>query len=124
MEGGLMPWVRLDDSFFSHPKVVAVGLEAAGLFALSLSYAGAYQTDGHIPEVWAKQQAGPRARRLIDALLAVPPGHTHGLWERNGNGYLIHDFLEHNPSREEYEAETTKRSAAGKHAAQARWSRK
>ena len=33
-----MPWARLDDGFYDHPKILDVSLAAAGLFSIGLSY--------------------------------------------------------------------------------------
>ena len=102
-----MPWVRLDDQFYNHPKLGLLGmymLPCVGLHVLSLCYCNAYLTDGFIPEGQVARLAGELrllmpedeawkelAQRLIDA----------GLWEQHDVGYVIHDFLEYNPSRKE-----------------------
>jgi hypothetical protein len=92
--GGLMPWGRLDDKFYSHPKIIAAGLSATGLFALSLSYCAAHGTDGLVPQGALTNFNGwkPAARRLV----------TIRLWETvDGGGWRIHDYLDWNPSHEE-----------------------
>jgi hypothetical protein len=89
-----MAWVKLDDNFYSHPKVVSAGVEAIGLYVLALTYSSRHLTDGHIPAAWVKQIVGPKARKLSGALV------EHGLWAENGTGWLIHDFLIYNPSRD------------------------
>lgn len=55
-------------------------------------------TDGHIDIEWLRERAGRRAYKLADLLVDA------GLWEQNGNGYVIHDYLDYNPSRVEIEA--------------------
>lgn len=89
-----MPWVKLDDSFFSHPKVVGAGAEATGLYVWSLAYSSHYLTDGHVPAAWVRQTVGKRAKILAARLV------EHGLWEENGAGWHIHDYLEYQPSRD------------------------
>lgn len=110
-----MPWVKLDDAFYRNRKVRKVGLEATGLHARALSYAGE-NLDAHIDTAWVEEVGGKNAQKLAARLV------EEGLWEQNGNGWVIHDFHEFNPTLEEYEAEAAKRSAAGKRAASARWS--
>lgn len=88
-----MGWVKLDDAFHAHPKVMAAGLEATGLFALSLSYSANYLTDGNVPHRWVQMTAGKRAQQLADALVAT------GLWDPRPNGYQVHDYLEWNMSK-------------------------
>jgi hypothetical protein len=95
-----MPWVKLDDSFFSHPKVVTAGTEAIGLYVMALTYSAHHLTDGHVPAGWVKEKAGPKARKLAAALTEPPSGFEHGLWDLNGTGWVIHDYLDYNPSRE------------------------
>lgn len=112
-----MSWVKLDDSFDGHKKVRRAGLEATGLHARALSHAGKEMEGGHIDPEWVEERAGKRGLKLAEKLVQV------GLWEPNGNGWVIHDYLDYNPTREEWEAERAKRSAAGKRAASARWSK-
>jgi hypothetical protein len=95
-----MPWVKLDDSFYSHPKVVNAGHEAVGLYITALTYASHHLTDGHIPAAWVRQQVGSKTDKLSRALVEAPTGFEHGLWVENGTGWVIHDYLNYNPSRE------------------------
>jgi hypothetical protein len=99
-----MPWVKLDDSFYSHPKVVNAGHEAVGLYVTALSYSSHHLTDGHVPEAWVKQQVGSRTRKLVTALV------DQRLWEPNGTGWVIHDYLDYNPTAESIRAKRQKDS--------------
>lgn len=113
-----MPWVKLDDDFYSHPKLMTVGLAATGLYARGLSYAGRYSTDGYLPEMWVRGQlAGEKPdliKRLVDA----------GLWRVVDGGWLIPNFLENNFSRTAADAHKERvrkvRSEAGKRGAAVR----
>jgi hypothetical protein len=83
-------WIKLDDQFPDHPKVLAAGPAAAWLYVCGLAYASRYLTDGFIPAVQVPRLADVRqapglARRLVDA----------GLWEVVDAGYQIHDYLEY-----------------------------
>lgn len=88
-----MAWAKLDDSVDTHPKVRRAGNEAFGLHCRAIAYSTGQLTDGHIDPEWVRERAGSRAKRLVDALVGA------GLWEANGDGWLIHDYLDHNPSR-------------------------
>ena len=91
-----MSWVKLDDGFADHPKVLNAGPTAAWLYIEGLCYAARYLTDGAILDSslgGLGQLTRGRARKLADRLVEV------GLWEKNGAGYSIHDYLEYNPSR-------------------------
>jgi len=93
-----MTWWKADDKLHLHPKVVAAGNEAFGLWVRAANWSGAHNTDGFVPDaVWA--MFAPNWRRLTKTLLASNAGRTHGLIEPADGGYLIHDFLTDNPSR-------------------------
>lgn len=89
-----MTWVKLDDKWHGHPKVLAAGLAASGLYARALSYCGDYLTDGYVPDGWVAAAIVGERRDTPARLEEV------GLWERaaDGRGWLIPDFLEYNPS--------------------------
>jgi hypothetical protein len=96
-----MPWFRLDDAFDTHPKVLAAGNEAIGLFIRCGTYAARNLTDGHVPtSVVTLYGDTDLAARLV----AV------GLWHRVRTGWTIHDYLAYNPSRQDVE-ENRKKNA-------------
>ena len=89
-----MSWVKLDDNFFTHPKVVAVGAEASGLYVWALAYCSRHLTDGRVPRGWVQQAVGRRTTKLAELLV------EQGLWEENGTGWLVHDYLDYQPTRD------------------------
>jgi hypothetical protein len=93
-----MPWVRIDDQFPDHPKVVAAGQAAAWLYVTALCYCNRMLTDGFIPGDQVPRLV-PHASKLVERLL------TARLWRkatREGiDGYEVHDFLEYQPTRDE-----------------------
>ncbi len=110
-----MPWARLDDEFFSHPKVRKAWRcrPAVGLHALAMSFCMRHGTEGKVPVEFVEDQlpdSGERAA-VVDALVGA------GLWESSGDGWAIHDFLEFNPSNADIEA---RREADRQRAAQRR----
>jgi hypothetical protein len=98
-----MGWVRLDDNFADHPKVIALSDSAFRLYIEALCYSNRQLTDGFIPNaVYLKLSKDDEADYLIDA----------GLWEEvNGNvispelttGYQIRSYTEYQPTREKVE---------------------
>ena len=92
-----MTWAKLSDNFHSHPKTLQMSWEEIGVYAVALSYAAANLTDGFLPDEWVRRTLGRRTRKLTDGLLSARA------WERDSKrgGYLIVDFLDYNPSREE-----------------------
>lgn len=109
-----MTWFKVDDGFHLHPKVVAAGNEAVGLFVRLGAYAGQHLTDGFVPREIGRMYGSSRMlTRLVDV----------GLLELADGGWLIHDFLAYNPSREAVCAERDRKSRAGIAGAKARWSK-
>ena len=111
-----LPWVRLDTSLPSNPKVLAMvtekdGHRALAVYLCSLAYAGAQGTDGFIP-----REALPFIHgRDADAKRL----HEHGFWIEQPGGWLIHGWTEKQLTSEEHEQRRIKAQAA----AQARWSK-
>jgi hypothetical protein len=84
-----MVWVKLDDKFYSDPKILEVGLAGAGLYAMGLSYCGAHLTDGFIPDSWARSHDRRLRTKLVHG----------GLWKSVPGGYEVSGFTKFNPSR-------------------------
>jgi hypothetical protein len=107
----MMAWVKLDDQFFRHPKVLAAGRDARDLYMVGLCYCAQGLTDGFIPSqavrvlaAEAEIDTGPAsAARLVDV----------GLWEPIDGGYAIHDYHEYQPSKERVLATREARAEAG-----------
>lgn len=91
-----MTWVKLDDGFPDHPKVLRLSDAAFRLHVSALCYSGRYLTDGVIAKevVW----------RIGDEK-AVPQLVKNGLWIVEGDHYRIHDYLAHQSSKVQVEAE-------------------
>lgn len=117
-----LPWVKLDDGFDDHEKVVELlgdagerdlsglsleelrelasqllGLGAIGLHTLALTYSGRRLTDGTVSKQLPRRFGAPPI--AVDLLV------EHDLWEQRAGGWQIHDYLDYNPSKEKVEAE-------------------
>lgn len=107
-------WIKLDDGFATHPKILRAGPMATVLQIRALCYACQNKTDGFLPAE-------------VLPMLTIGLGVTgenmvqHQLWELSTNGYQIHDYLLWNMSREEYHAMKGKLSKAGKKGMKSRW---
>lgn len=97
-----MTWVKLDDGFPRHPKLIGLPADVKWAYIEALCYCGQYLTDGLFPA------EGVIARKHADRLCKA------GLVDVEDGQYLIHDYLHYNPSRVEVEAEREKKRAAGK----------
>jgi hypothetical protein len=104
-------WIKLDDGFTTHPKIVGLSDKAFRAYVDSLCYSGRHLTDGFVP-VAALSAASKKARPELEAA---------GLWHPDDAGIRINDFLEYNRSREVVEEERKRKSEGGKRGAQARW---
>lgn len=108
-----MSWLRVDDKFAFHSKVVALASKNDPITVLIR--AGAWSsgegTDGFIPEHMALTIGSKGAwAKLIVGRLAEPAD----------GGYSIHDYLQWNPSRAEVEQARTSRQRAGVASGEAR----
>lgn len=88
-----MTWFKVDDSFHSHPKVLATDPAALGLWVIAGSWSSAHLTEGFVPD-----EVLPRL--LPDAETLARKLVTAGLWMRRKGGHQFHDWLEKNPSKE------------------------
>lgn len=93
-----MTWFKVDDSFHSHPKVLAAQPAALGLWVVAGSWSGATLSDGFVPDHVLPRllpDAVPLAQQLVAA----------GLWKRTRGGYRFHDWNDFNPKRDDVEEE-------------------
>ncbi|MFD3520473.1 hypothetical protein [Streptomyces sp. NPDC058653] len=101
-----MPWVRLDDRFPSHRKVALLSDRAFRLHVSAICWCAENLTDGHVSDRELTLVAHVRgvkatAKQLEDA----------GLWDRVDGGWVVHDYLDYNPSRDQVLAERKKNAA-------------
>lgn len=85
-----MTWFKVDDSFHSHPKVLATSPAALGLWVVAGAWCGANLTDGFVPD-HALPRLLPGSGELAKELVSV------GLWRRAKGGYRFHDWAVYNP---------------------------
>lgn len=98
-----MSWIKLDDGFFRHPKVVEVGRDGRLLFIAGLCYCGGMLTDGFIPNGALRGLAADaeitKVQQATERLVAV------GLWESCDGGFWVHDYLDYNTASEKVQGE-------------------
>lgn len=121
-----MAWVRIDDHFTEHPKLVQAGPLGVAMQIAALCYANRHLTDGELPAnivarfmptVCYDPETGEEItwRDVADRLVEI------GIWHKTESGYVIHDYLEYQPSKADVEAE---RAAARERMARIRSKRK
>ncbi len=124
-----MPWVRLDEEFPDHPKVVTAGPLAGWLHVCALAYCNRHLTDGFVPHAQVPRlvnfagvveydedygQVDLRDAPEVDPYRLAETLVSLNMWEKRQGGYLIHDFLEYQPSRAEIEAQRKVKREAGR----------
>lgn len=88
-----MTWVKMDDAFADHPKVMALGrdrMAGLGVWTAAACYCARFLTDGFVPTAVAQ---GFGHGRIVGKLVEV------GLLDKVSGGYQLHDWLEYNPPR-------------------------
>jgi hypothetical protein len=132
-----MAWVKLTDDFYDHPKFYEAGPLGLSLWTVGIAWCNRNLTDGFIPRA--------KARTLLDFdRLSIETGTVGelasfgqdvdsdyviqilldcGLWEPVNGGYIVHDYLDYQPSAAEVIALKNARTKAGKKGAAAKWSK-
>lgn len=112
-----MVWLRFDDAFPEHPKIVGLSDAAFRLQVTAIAYSSRNLTDGRIP-AGAVRSLGFMPKHAAELVAA-------NVWEKAEKDYQIHDYGDYQPSRRQVEEWRTERSEvksrAGKLGAQARW---
>lgn len=90
-----MAWLRLDDGFAQHPKIVALTPRDRWTWLELLCYCARYRTEGQVPAGIAEVVRGATPaflqRALESTLLDPVPGTTCE--------YHVHDWIDYNPAR-------------------------
>lgn len=106
-----MPWLRLDDGFYTNSKLLNVGPNAKLLYIWALGFAAHELTDGLISKRQVASVSALAGIAESDALSAAEELVDFGLWELDVFGYRIHDYLTYNPSRADVLLEREKAKA-------------
>lgn len=97
-----MTWLRLDDGFPRHRKVRRLSHVAFRLHVSAMCWCAEQLTDGLILATEIDDVSDLSAKELAKAL---PELTSRGLWDTRADGWVIHDYLDYNPSREKVLAE-------------------
>jgi len=113
-----MAWVRIDDEFGDCPKVVKAGPLAAILQIRAACYASKHLSDGYVPSSLVPTLLHGFDRLRIGRTPALNidwPAYMidAGLWEATDGGFIIHDYLDYNPTKTEVLGRRAQRQASG-----------
>jgi len=103
-----MAHVRIETSVPRHRKFLAAGPAASWLWLAGCCYCNEGLTDGHIPAMALPTLGVPGAVKLAHRLVEV------GLWERDTDGWRVHDYLAHNRTADQVKSIRDARAAGGK----------
>lgn len=109
-----MPWFKIDDSAYSHPRFVRAGNAALGLWMRCGSYSARYLTEGIVPGAIAQQYGtAPQIAKLVKVGLWHTAGHNcpHGCPQPEEGDYVFHDFFESGRNTTKAQHEANKQSA-------------
>lgn len=110
-----MTWARLDDRLDEHDKVEALlerdeleGLAALGLWVLTLTTSARRLTEGRVSDRVIRGLAPEHGQRLAQTLCDL------GLYDKADTGWVLHDYLDYNPSRTEVLKRREERAESGR----------
>lgn len=93
-----MPWFKVDDGFYDHPKVLELDMAARGLWVMAGAYCARHLTDGVITGRQIRVIGG--TQKQAEKLVAA------GLWSADDappsvRRYAFNDWREFQPTRED-----------------------
>ena len=97
-----MTWFKVDDDFWSHPKVIGLPLSAIGLWTKAGAYSAKFETDGRLNLAQIAPLGG--RRRDIDRLVEA------GLWVSTLAGIEFVDWEQYQPTKAQIAAERKARA--------------
>lgn len=107
-----MPWVRFDDQYPQRRKVESLSDPAFRLNTEAIFWCARNLTDGWVPEGDLSLAAPRRMKRrerfvaeLVKQGLWHEPGHSCAKCVDPPNGWVVHDYLDYQPSKAQVEAE-------------------
>jgi hypothetical protein len=93
-------WFKVEDVMTEHPKCVGLTPFAWTLWLHAMSYCSRNLTDGHIPQAML-----PRLCAIKDADKAAAELVDAGMWHVTEDGWAVHDYLDHQRSRADVQAD-------------------
>ncbi|MEM5789046.1 MAG: DnaD domain protein [Syntrophobacteraceae bacterium] len=109
-----MAWIKLDDQWMNHPKIIRAGRDARDMWLASLTWCSSYLTDGYFTEdmlITFAVMAGvdvANVKQIASKLLEVC------LWDATDGGFKIHDYEDYNFTKEQVIAVREARREAGR----------
>jgi hypothetical protein len=109
--GPALGWVKVADDFPTHPKAMRAGPQGRSLYLYSLMWCGLHSTNGAVPAEAVPylalclgvptEQIGEVADKLVEC----------GLWERQPDGWSVHDWMDWQTHRDDVKRAEQNRKA-------------
>jgi sugar (pentulose or hexulose) kinase len=99
-------YIRIDVLLPGHPKLAALGRSARWTLVELWCHCGQYHTDGWVREAVWKTIGSPADRKAIVAEGLAEPAPA--------GGFIMHDYTEHNRSKQEIDELSARRAEAGR----------
>lgn len=96
-----MGWLRLSGTFPENPKVIKAGPRAAFVYVACLCWSAEHETDGFIPTAVLNHYVPRSSRARLVSILCTK---RDGLMVPVDSGFVIPDYAEYNPTREQQNA--------------------
>lgn len=109
-----MSWIKLDDQWMDHPKIVKAGRDARDMWLASITWCAKHLTDGFFPKELLPSLAVSAGIDVANCQSFATTLVGLCLWDVTDFGYCVHDYLDYNPSKEQAEATKVARSQAGR----------
>ena len=119
-----MPWIKVDDHYDEHPKFARAGPLGVVMWLAGLAYCNRNLTDGFIPWsvarslvaweylrpapdgaerdlIWSVGAATGMHGQDVDCAFVIDLLLDSGLWAEAAGGYLVHDYGDYQPTKED-----------------------
>lgn len=93
-----MPWFKIDDGFWSHPKMALLSDGAIALWVRAGAYCAQHLTDGAVSQAVLRRMLGGDPAHAVELV-------ESGMWDAAADGWVFHDWSEYQPTREQVLAE-------------------
>jgi hypothetical protein len=109
-----MSWIKFDDQWMDHPKIIQAGRDARDMWIASITYCAKHLTDGYFHDNLLPTLAVMAGVDVANCQEFASTLVRVGLWDANEEGYQVHDYLDYNPSKEQALATREARKEAGR----------
>lgn len=115
-----LPRYYMDVGWYRHPRFLGLPLEALFVFEASIGYCYEHELSGDLPS-HHEDLATALGLRATAVKKAIPLLIDRGVYERTGDGLVIRNYADHNPTGEEVQRRAAEKSSAGSWGNHKRW---